>query len=59
MYRAELWSAYGRFLELPNYVVLLTLWVAGVALVGLCALELYAIYWHGMYLAERLVEASL
>jgi len=30
-----------RFLELPVPVVLLTLWVAGAALVGSCALTLY------------------
>jgi predicted exporter len=32
---------YSRFLELPVPVVLLTLWVAGVALIGSCALTLY------------------
>jgi hypothetical protein len=30
----------------------------GVLLEGLCALELYALYWHGMFLAERLVEVG-
>jgi len=30
-----------RFLELPVPVVLLTLWVAGAALMGSCALTLY------------------
>jgi len=30
-----------RFLELPVPVVLLTLWVAGAALIGSCALTLY------------------
>jgi hypothetical protein len=32
---------YSRFLELPVPVVLLTLWVAGAALMGSCALTLY------------------
>ena len=32
---------YSRFLELPLPVVLLTLWVAGAALMGSCALTLY------------------
>ena len=34
-------SAYEGFLELPRVVVLLVLWVAGVALLGSCALVLY------------------
>ena len=32
---------YSRFLELPVPVVLLTLWVVGVALMGSCTLTLY------------------
>jgi hypothetical protein len=32
---------YSRFLELPVPVVLLTLWVAGAALMGSCALTFY------------------
>ena len=55
MYRAELSRASERFLELPAPLVILTLWIEGVLLEGLCALELYALYWHGMFLAERLV----
>jgi hypothetical protein len=58
MYRAEPDRAYERFLELPAPVVILTLWTAGVLLVGLCALELYALYWNGVFLAERLVEVG-
>jgi hypothetical protein len=34
-------SAYEGFLEWPPGVVLLVLWVAGVALLGSCALVLY------------------
>jgi hypothetical protein len=34
-------TAYEGFLELPPAVVLLVLWVAGVALIGSCALVLY------------------
>ena len=34
-------SAYEGFLELPPAVVLLVLWVAGVALLGSCALVVY------------------
>ena len=37
-------SAYEGFLELPQAVVLLVLWVAGVALLGLSAL---VVYWVG------------
>lgn len=33
--------AYERFLELPVTVVLVVLWLAGTALVGLCVLILY------------------
>jgi hypothetical protein len=58
MYRAEMGRAYERFLELPVPVVILTLWSVGVLLEGLCALELYALYWHGMFLAERLAEVG-
>ena len=36
---------YSRFLELPVPVVLLTLWVAGAALMGSCALTLYHLLW--------------
>ncbi len=36
-------SAYERFLELPVAVVLLVMWVAGVALLGACALLAYAV----------------
>jgi hypothetical protein len=36
----------------------MTLWTAGVLLEALCVLELYALYWHGMFLAERLVEVG-
>ena len=38
-------DSYQRFLELPVPVVLLTLWVVGVALIGLCALPLYQLFW--------------
>jgi hypothetical protein len=61
MYRAEMARAYERFLELPVPVVILTLWSVGALLEGLGALELYAIYWHGMFLAdvaERLAEVG-
>ena len=34
--------AYERFLELPVVVVLLVVWVVGVALLGACALLAYA-----------------
>ena len=33
------------FLELPVPVVLLTLWLVGAALMGLCALMLYDLSW--------------
>jgi len=33
------------FLELPVPVVLLTLWLVGAALIGLCALMLYDLLW--------------
>jgi hypothetical protein len=35
--------AYERFLELPVLVVLVVMWVSGVALLGTCALLAYAI----------------
>jgi hypothetical protein len=38
-------TAYERFLQLPPMVVGLVLWVAGVALLGLCALGLYSVGW--------------
>jgi hypothetical protein len=34
-----------NFLELPVPVVLLTLWLVGAALMGLCALMLYELLW--------------
>jgi hypothetical protein len=34
--------AYERFLELPVAVVLLVMWMAGTALLGACALLMYA-----------------
>jgi len=36
---------FSRFLELPVPVVLLTLWVAGAALIGGCALTIYNLLW--------------
>ncbi len=38
-------SLYPRFLEFPALVVLLTLWLMGVVLVGLCTLTLYSLFW--------------
>jgi hypothetical protein len=38
-------NLYERYLELPVPVVLLTLWLAGVALIGLGALPLYQLFW--------------
>ena len=38
-------SLYVRFLELPVPVVLLPLWLAGVALIGSCAAALYYLFW--------------
>ena len=35
--------AYERFLEMPVQVVVLVLWVGGVALLGACALVAYAL----------------
>jgi hypothetical protein len=54
MYRAELGRAFEWFLELPAPVVILTLWTAGVLLEALCVVELYALYWNGMFLADWL-----
>jgi hypothetical protein len=53
VYRADIGHAYEQFLELPTPVVLLALWAVGVALIGLCVVELYALYWNGMALMER------
>jgi hypothetical protein len=47
-------NLYQRFLELPVPVVLLTLWLVGVALIGLCALPLYQLF---LALLETLVGA--
>ena len=38
-------GVYQSFLELPVPVVLLTLWLVGAALAGLCALALYPLLW--------------
>ena len=38
-------GVYQSFLELPVPVVLLTFWLVGAALVGLCALALYHLLW--------------
>jgi hypothetical protein len=38
-------GVYQSFLELPVPVVLLTLWLVGAVLVGLCALALYPLLW--------------
>jgi hypothetical protein len=40
---SRLGRAYERFLELPVLVVLLVLWVAGVAMLGSVALVAYAV----------------
>ena len=37
-------QSYKRFLALPVPVVLTIFWLAGVALVGLCALALYVVW---------------
>ena len=58
MYRVELDRTYERFLELPPFVVLLLLWVAGVVLEVLCVAELYALYWNGMVLARMMLESN-
>ncbi len=41
--KEEAADAYEGFFELPPAVVLLVLWTAGVALIGLCALVLYLV----------------
>jgi len=41
MRRGQIERAYQRFWELPVPVVLVILWLAGAALVGLCVLALY------------------
>ena len=38
-------SLYVRFLELPVPLVLLTFWLAGVALIASCAAALYYSFW--------------
>ena len=38
-------GVYQGFLQLPVPVVLLTFWLVGAALVGLCALALYHLLW--------------
>ena len=38
-------SLFQSFLELPVPVVLLTLWLVGAALMGVCALMLYELLW--------------
>ncbi len=40
---ARIGLAYERFLELPVAVVMLVMWVVGVALLGACALLAYAV----------------
>jgi len=57
MYRVDLGSTYRRFLELPTFVVLVVLWVAGVVLEAFCVELLCALYWNGMVLV-RLLEGS-
>ena len=42
--KERLGRAYERFLALPRAVVLTIFWLAGVALVGLCALALYLVW---------------
>ncbi len=34
-----------KLLELPVLIVLLTLWLAGAALMSLCTLALYQLFW--------------
>ena len=41
MHKGPIKRAYERFLDLQVAVVLAILWLAGVALIGLCALVLY------------------
>jgi hypothetical protein len=40
---AGIGQAYERFLELPVWVVLSVMWVGGAALLGACALAVYAL----------------
>src|SRR5215217_4259436 len=49
-----------NFLELPVPVVLLTLWLVGAALMGLCALMLYELLWTllGMLAGARVSEKN-
>jgi hypothetical protein len=47
-------SLYVRFLELPVPVVLLPLWLTGVALIGSCAAALYYLFWLLMGSLTRL-----
>ena len=54
MYRAELDRVYGRFLELPTFVVVVVLWAGGALLELLGVVELYALYWNGMALEQVL-----
>ena len=42
---AHVGGLYEGFLELPGPIVLLVLWLAGAALIGLCALALYQLLW--------------
>lgn len=41
----QLERAYEGFLELPVPVVLAMMWIAGVALIGLCAMALLTLFW--------------
>jgi hypothetical protein len=54
MLRVHLAEGYERFLELPTYIVLVVLWVAGVVLEVLCVAELYSLYWNGQVLVQLL-----
>ena len=56
--RANVDRGYERFLEMPVPVVVMVLWAAGVVLEGLCAAELYSLYWNGLVLAQ-LVDGNL
>ena len=53
--KEEAANAYEGFLELPQAVVLLVLWVAGVALIGSCALVLY---WVGRVLVGSIAGSN-
>ena len=44
---------YGRFLEMPVILVLTTMWLAGVALIGLVGMVLY-LYWELLLLLSLL-----